>query len=308
MTTLQTLVVPVLALSSALCPDGLAQCSDPYGANDTCATAARIAPGDHRPCATGDDYFVFTVPDGDTVNVTTYSSSQWTVLLDPATCEPVGYWVNAFGSTRSAVYTNCTGGDIDLVARVVQGGPFLPANGYDFRVWFSSHACTPGDLFDFNNSCATSSYLSEGNHCGLRIDPSDPDFYRTHVPDGARVDVDVRFDHAVADIDAFLYHRDCAGGVLDASIGASDVESVSWINDTGEATQVVIEPRLVDPDAQCSVYRVYIEIVYPECAGEFDDAMERDGGDSCADAIPIFEGAHGDLLVSDDDEDFYSIS
>ncbi len=68
------------------------------------------------------------------------------------------------------------------------------------------------------------------------------DYWAIDVPAGGAVDVSITFEHALGDIDASLRRE--GGQQVDNSESLNDVETLSWVNETGSDETVVVRVHL----------------------------------------------------------------
>ncbi len=132
--------------------------------------------------------------------------------------------------------------------------------------------CSSPDLFEDNNTCLDAAEVASGTFFGLNVASQDPDFYTLLVADGATVDVELLFGHALGDVDLFLWASGASCGTaasgasgpyLEASLSDTDGESLVYTNVTGADQDVFIEVVLLVP-ASCNEYEMIIE--YSQCA------------------------------------------
>ncbi|MEZ6005124.1 MAG: hypothetical protein R3F33_13150 [Planctomycetota bacterium] len=224
---------------------------DLFEDNDTCATAAVIAPGTYTNLVTtiaDPDFYEIAIPPD--------SIMTWTEIYDWSLDTYMNFYQAGCSSqfgTSNSYFAYTTGATSEtLVVEVFQSsGSSDPCAPYEFRVDITAAPCStaPDDTFEDNDNCAAAAAVVDGTYPGLFVSKFDKDHYSFCVPAGATVDIQVLFPHALGDLDAFLWDAsdtNCGSGFGSSSIltfgySASDNEILQWTNSTGSDVDCVLE-------------------------------------------------------------------
>ena len=182
-----------------------------------------------------------------------------------------------------------------------------PSGCGDYRLFSSIQACPGDDLlenFDDCNSSLPLANVSAVQQRRLAVLDGDDDWFDIPLQPGERLDASIFFEHARADID--LYLRDQTGGTcgntLTSGVSTTDHEMVMYTNNTNGPMDIavgVVFFGTVNGDL-CNDY----ELAYEVIAAPGDDPFENND-DICSPA-PIDLGVFNDLIVFENDSDFYS--
>ncbi len=168
------------------------------------------------------------------------------------------------------------------------------------------------DSFEDNDSCASARNVTEPFIAtGLAVYKTDPDYFALTVAPGEELNVDVLFNHSVADVELWVYNRNGAcGGIftyLSNSTSSTNDEHVSWTNTGGSAMEVAVKIEVFPGSiATCNNYDLSITTAPPSMSCDpalSDDSLEDN--DTCSSAVPLPTGMTTGLWVSRDDGDFY---
>ena len=140
--------------------------------------------------------------------------------------------------------------------------------------------CGTPDPFEPNVDCMSATPVSDGAYTGMNVDEVDNDYYAVTLADGGTLTVDIFFIDDDGDIDLFLWDPalDCnynagapVSGALVSSRSASDNETVSYMNTSGAALDLVIEVDMWSAGG-CSVYDMTITGAEPIGPGPIGSA------------------------------------
>lgn len=169
------------------------------------------------------------------------------------------------------------------------------------------------DSFEDNDSCASAQAVTAPFIAtGLAVYKQDPDYFSITVAPGQNINVDVFFNHSVADVELWIYDRTGpCGGIftfLSNSTSSTNDERVSWTNTGSTPREIAIKVEVFPGSIPtCNNYDLSITNApsNPTCDPVTNDDGFEDN-DSCASAVPLPPGTTNGLWVSRTDGDFYS--
>jgi len=258
---------------------------DAFEQNDTFDTAAPIGPGDYNNLRAYDpDYYRVHVRSGEKITtlIRFYNelgdldlyllSSTGTLLSQSAT----------LGDLEGVWYRN-TGPDAEI---------YLYVDNYaGCQNWYEMHIeVGPGqdDSFEENDTRTSAALILPGLYSHLQ--PYDNDWFKVAVGPRQILETEIRFFHAVGDLDLEIY--DAAGRMIDRSAGSADVERVIFVNTNDMPTTAypLVYPFATDyPEYSLRVSLKPLK----------DDAYEEN--DDLNHARTISPGAQRGLVALDDD-------
>lgn len=169
------------------------------------------------------------------------------------------------------------------------------------------------DAFEDNDSCVsahvtTAPFIATG----LAVYKQDPDYFAITVAPGENLDVDVFFNHSVADVELWIYDRaGPCGGIftfLANSTSSTNDERVSWTNTGSTPVDVAVKVEVFPGSiATCNNYD--LSITNAPSSSSCDPTLSDDSfedNDSCGSAVPLPAGTTNGLWVSRTDGDYYS--
>ncbi|MCA8981928.1 MAG: PPC domain-containing protein [Planctomycetes bacterium] len=320
-----------LLLLGLLAGPSAAQCSaaDSLEDNDSCASAAVIAPGLHvglscqGPNAAGGvdpDYYRVTIGAGDTLSIAVLFASQATTDLDLHLYDPFspncGDKASALRSSTTSTddelltWTNTTAGTLDAIIAVTpkDGSPVICAT-YSLDVNIGPDPCSQGvavdDVLEQNDACGFGTVLAgNGAWIDLFVSPSDLDYYTATVQPGEIFQAEISYDAEVAQLGMELFDDPgCANQVGSAGWGGYD--ALQWRNST--AAPVDLTWRVfVQPGERCNLYDMNLSVAPDPCVLGANDSFAPNA--SCATAPTIAAGLYPDLYVSGWTADCFKIS
>ncbi len=250
--------------------------------NDTCATPVVLATGSYIGLNVQDadpDYYSIDVPAGDILTLTeTFDSNDTDYIFYDVGCgielAPLGLdgntWTNSTGSMQTVI----------IYAHQWNGAALL-CSDYDFDLSLMPDPCQSAtdDSFEDNDDCATATPLADGLYTGLFSSRTDKDHYSFCVPAGSTVTIDVLFNSAVGDLDAFLWEAvdpNCGSGMafsteLALGFSLTDNENLVWTNPLSSDVDVVLEVNTWDSDSNTGNCNDYdLQIIGSGCAPTSD--------------------------------------
>ena len=290
-------------LSVAIMPGQVCP-ADALEPNDSCATAAPIAPGTTSGLNIDVgllDWYTITVAAGDMIQVDlTFLHAQGDIDLRlEAPCGTFRSSATSVTDNESASWTNTTGVSQDVKIRANRFGT-AACTPYSITVGITTPPTCVPDAFEPNETCATASPIVVGTTTGLNIDPGTLDFYSINLAAGDAIQVDLTFLQAQGDIDLRL-EAPC-GTTRASSTSVTDNESASWTNTTGVAQLVVIRANRFGA-ALCTPYSLTIVTTTPPVCVD-DDAGAND---TCATPQAVVVGATT-ATVRDVSPDWYTLA
>lgn len=204
--------------------------ADAFEPNDTSAAASSLSLGStpnlHQ--CTDDDFYAFSLSQGQTVDVTTtFSDAEGDIdieLLDPSGTSVASGVTNTDNETLS--YTVATSGTHRLHVYLYADDGSTPGNPYSINVTAGGSASCSADSFEPNQAQAGAPTITAGSHSNLTSCDQDDDFYTLALSNGTPVTLDVMFSDAEGDIDVTLL--DPNGTVAASSASASDNEQITY--------------------------------------------------------------------------------
>lgn len=182
---------------------------DFYEDNDDYWTSRWIDPNYHTNLmiVNGDeDWFHLYLNHGVTIEVYIYfSNAQGNLnleLYDPF--DSLTYRMISNSSTMDSEYISFTAdsfGDWRIRIYHEDVNSTVP---YDLDIWLYSG----DDWAEENDDFWSAWWLGEGNFGGLMIVDYDQDWFQTHLEPGDTIDVSIRFDHNIGDLQLELFHPD----------------------------------------------------------------------------------------------------
>lgn len=250
--------------------------------DDSCAGATPVSAGllaGLTSQAGDDDWSSFTLTPGQTADVTIFFSDA-SGDIDLQVFQACGgsslQTSQSVTDNESVSVTNNSGGNLTYRTRVYLFGG-SSCNEYDYQLTISGgDPCSvPDDGLEENDTCAAAVPQTSGTQNGLFVSKTDSDWYSVAVPNGATLDVDILFSHAMADVDLFLFDA-CGGTQLDDGFSADDNESVTWTNNSGSAVDVKVEVNVwPNSSGDCNTYDMIVDVqgggptnLVPFCFGD----------------------------------------
>ena len=183
-----------------------------------------------------------------------------------------------------------------LTAPIVGSGPGGAAGPFD-------------DAYEPNDSCAAAISLGSATYAKLLVQQTSQDFFEVVLEDGDTLDAHLDFTHASGDIDVYLYDSSgvsCGDETSDVarSAGATDDEDLTWTNNSGSTRSYYLQVLLYAA-SPASDNRYDLELTVTPFTPPADDSFEDN--DDCLEAAPLGIGSFADLIVKDDDEDYYTL-
>lgn len=112
------------------------------------------------------------------------------------------------------------------------------------------------DELEQNDTCAAAVVLANGSYLNLVVKSTDEDWYKINVPNGQTLHVTAMFKHAWGDIDISLVTT-CGGATVASSVGSTDIERLSWTNNTGAAVNAILRVYLACVGGNCDTRNQY---------------------------------------------------
>ena len=280
---------------------------DGYEDNDALGSAAALTAGsyaDLRICPDDDDYYSLALAVGDEITVDLmFANAEGDI--DLGLYNPEGTLVASSASTdddESLVYTAAIAGTFVVRVRLYEDAGVAEGNDYDMTIGVVPFTGCLEDGFEDNDALASAAAVDEGDYTGLRICPSDDDYYSLALNVGDEITVDLTFANAEGDIDLGLYNPE---GTLVASSASTD-DNESLVYTAAIAGTFVVRVRLyADAGAvEGNTYGMDIGVVPAvTCA---DDGFEDN--DAVGSPAAIDTGSYANLRACPDDDDYYSLS
>lgn len=308
-----------MAESAAAAP---LQCpgDDGFGNNST-GTAQALTPGSFRTTnravigigtATastdvGNDWFTFDLGPGATMEIDAFSVTPGNGIYIQLYTSSIGFIDGTnLNDPQSLSYVNTNGATETYFLRVASGTAATSCREYYLET--RSTTCPGDDFFGPLDTCDTGLFLSVVDPINLErlsIQDGSDDWYKTQLQPGETLTVDMRFPHAVADLDLELRDRTSGscGNTLTNSVSTTDNEFITYTNTSSSLLLVSIGATWFSSSAGnvCSDYELYYEIT----GSTPGDAYEENDDICSAAYLPI--GVTSDLNVSSTDSDFYYV-
>ena len=281
-------------------PDGVCL-DDDLEPNDDAGAAAPLALGEAHDlflCPGDEDWFTVTVGPLAVVDVF--------VVAGLGTAAPPALALDDVGGALLATGTPDPGG-VGVVrlnhpvlapgtyrVRVAAGGPV----DYSLVVNEERWLCTE-DGYEPNDGVAEAAPLVAPASVQAVVCGGDPDWYRIELDEGDRVDVDLRFRHAVGDLNLYLTRSNGQSLALGAS--RDDDEHVSWTA-TEAGSYGIRVFGLLGASAPYAL-DIAVERAVQPCE---DDDFEDD--DTIATATPVVSGLLYDLQACPGDDDWFAVA
>jgi hypothetical protein len=150
--------------------------------------------------------------------------------------------------------------------------------------------CPNDDWREDNDTCATPLAAVPGNQFGLVVTATDEDHFVFAVPAGRTMTVRVRFQHALGDIDAFLYDAasGCAGMPLASGTSQTNEELFNFQNTGAVDTDCVLRVTLVS--GTCNQYDLGLSLTGSPISCPVADRFEPN--DTIGTATHMVPGAY----------------
>ena len=155
------------------------------------------------------------------------------------------------------------------------------------------------DGYEDNDTRATAAVVLGGTLTGTVVCPGDADYYAIDLSAGDELDIYATFSDAAGDVDVLLYNSD--GTVVGRAVSVSDDESISYVA-TRSGRYVVHVYLLGDDGVAGNTYELDLDVT---SAGPACDTDRFENNDTFETAIDFDAGSYTDLIVCDDDDDFY---
>lgn len=310
------------AAALALALPAAAQCGDDaYEENDSCAMTSALPVGVTNGLIvyhqnTDPDFWTLVVPANTALNIDalfTHALGDIDIALRDGTCSVTHDAGGSASDNENVSFNNQSGVPETVVLEVyVWNQSPINCNTYSLDVSLTpSVVCGVDDIYEDNDFCGLHTAVAlPFNAPQLYVEQGDDDFYEFTLPNNEQLDVDVLFQHAIADVDVFVYdvNVSCAGNsvFLATSQSATNNESVSYVNLTG-ATQTIAVKIEVWAGSQgfCNRYDLTLTkgpITTP-CISLPDDGFEEN--DDCMTAALLVNDTYTGLKITLNDNDFY---
>ena len=188
----------------------------------------------------------------------------------------VGYNDDTSGLQSLVTVANVVAGDTFLV----QVGGYGSSSGnavLNIFTYVDPCLSMPDDPFENNDTCAMATPLPVGTFVDLFATAADPDNYLVCVEPGGVLDVNIDFQHNVANLDLYLWAEGSPGcvmgaagtGSLTSSATSSSFEALTWTNTGAASVNVILEVVMGSPtNGICSSYDLTI-MGAGNCGGPF---------------------------------------
>lgn len=214
---------------------------DLYEPNDTCATAALIAPGMTPGLTLGpdEDFFFFAIPANAEVIVDARDSLGNALdlsLFEVGCATPLA---NSSGAPMR--YFDCGGSSRDVVLEVPDSG--LNNEAYTLDITLIE---VVDDVHEDNDTCMSGALVALQSFTmpNLVVTGCDEDYYVARLQSaGTEIQVDLLFAHAQGDIDLELWDLGC-NNLLGSSTSTDDNESLLYINTTNPSMPEAVVIRV----------------------------------------------------------------
>jgi hypothetical protein len=186
---------------------------------------------------------------------------------------------------------------VDLIADL---GWYL-GNRYALVVTVTDPATCRDDAREEDDDATSATFLPDrASYPGGVVCPSDVDWFELQLFAGEVLSLATTFVHAEGDIDVELY--DSAGGLLDASATADDVETVGYATASDELVRLRVELVADSGSAAGNSYVVDVGVMNLDvCVPD----VEEDNDTPAMAAILPGAGYFGPLTACDTDEDWF---
>lgn len=295
-------------------PAASAQCSDDYlEPNDSCGQATLVYGGYAATLTSlyqNEDYYQIHVPSGQDLTVSigfSHSGGDLDLYLYDSGCGSLLAYSNSYTDDEELTWSNTGTTGLDVKVRVVMYAPNPDHLCNDYYASFSISTPTLcqddneyGNLD--NDTCGDANLVfPDVVYFNFGVLDTDPDYYKMTVPAGYTLYVDLTFTHALGDIDLTLYDSSCST-MLAYSHSTTDDEGLVWVNP--DAWDVEVKWNVYLYSGTCNNYHMVATLVEPGCG--LEDQFEDN--DNCSQAAALFPGDYLDLVVKDDDLDFFSFT
>lgn len=291
---------------------GAATCgSDGYEPNDTRQTASAVAGGTLYAlfaCPGNDDHYTMTLGPGDVVTIdANFAIGEGDLdveLLDASGAVLAAG--NTRGSNEHVTFTAAAAGAVVVRVFLVSDYGPTPGTSYSLAIANNVAPCAE-DTYEENDSELFAASVAQGTIPGLRICPSDEDFFAIPVSAGDEITATVTFDQTEGDLDIRLLNP--IGFSVASSGGTGNSESLTF---TANLTGTYVLRVYLFGDAGAIAGNSYTaELTWgsapppppPTCTA---DAEEEN--DTSATAGTISPGSYGALTLCTGDDDYYALS
>jgi hypothetical protein len=278
----------VYDLDVAVFPDPCAGAADdPFEPNDDLSSPAPITLGVHvglHMSDTNEDYYSIDLPAGQVVRVTAHAT------FDPAAVHALSLRVSGTnqgvtslsgGDVRSLLFTNTSGATqpLTLGAFILTGSVGVCVD-YDLTIEMFPDPCLTliQDRFEDNEECSEAPFVGPGTYSGLTVERSDLDLFRTLVPAGETLTVQLFFDHSQGniDMDSFDPGLECTHIVEQFGTSLTDNEMITTTNLTGQDVEYfwrIFNQNIHGGTLRCNTYTMVVNVT-GQTGNSFCDASD----------------------------------
>ena len=266
------------------------QCQNPqddgFEDNDGCTAAIPLGEGVHPNLflsVEDPDYYSMTIPAGSALRVEPLSSDlELAFFVYNDQCQLIdivyGTWIrdNPGASPEPII----------VQPRRVNWAPAIPCTQYALELSIDVDPCqnVVDDMFEDNDFSNTPAPIANGYYPGLWITSElnfgsilEVDYYSCTLPHSATGRFELRFDHGLADVNAYLLNPN--GNFLALGVSNDDDESLEWTNTTGLPMDVRLYVFVAEVGTQsCNTYDLVVSGIEGRTGLDFCDPLPNSTG------------------------------
>ena len=287
------------ACTAVSCPD------DGFEENDSLESASAITGGSIDglvSCDGDDDFFSISLSAGTELTATaTFADADGDVDLQLQDAEGRVLTASTSITDNEEISLTVADSGVYYIRVLMFADSGAPGASYtlDVEALGGDPSECRDDGFEDNDTRATAAVVLGGTLSGTVVCPGDADYYAIDLSAGDEIDVYATFSGAAGDVDVLLYNSD--GTVVGRSVSVSDDESINYVA-TRSGRYVVHVYLLGDDEVPGNTYELDLDVT---SAGPGCDTDRFENNDTFETAIDFEAGSYTDLIVCDDDDDFY---
>jgi len=280
--------------------------ADALEPNDSQGAAAMILPVTEQnltACPTDSDWYLFPAVTGDSIEFDlVFAHAEGDIDVD--LYDPSGALVaSSFTTTddESITWPATADGDYTVEVYLLTDSGGIPGNYYDMTLAGITASCSD-DTYEPNDDSAAATTLPNGIYQNLTV-CTDADWFEVTALAFETLTVDVDFEHAEGDVDAWLWD-DTVSSVLVSGITTTDDEQLVWVSPDVATYYVEVSLTADTGGIPGNIYDIEVNTVNTFACSP--DAYEPN--DDISTPSPLPTGLTTNLTVCESEPDYYSFS
>jgi cysteine-rich repeat protein len=287
------------ACTTSSCPD------DGFEENDNADSASSITAGTLsglRSCGSDDDFFSISLAAGAELTVTaTFVDADGDVDLQLQDAEGRVLIASTSVTDNEDISMTVTDSGVYYIRVLMYADAGAPGANYslDVDVVRGDPTDCRDDGYEDNDTRATAAVVLDGTITGTVVCPGDADYFTIDLAAGDELELYATFSDAAGDVDMLLYNSD--GTVVGRAVSVTDDESINYVA-TRSGRYIIHVYLLGDDEVPGNTYELDLDVT---SAGPACDSDRFEDNDTFETAVDFEAGSYTDLIVCDDDDDFY---